>query len=38
MQSVFYEVEMSCTKILHLPRHRCRNKLNIQRAWWIDEI
>jgi len=25
MQTVLYELQMKCTKILQLPRHRCRN-------------
>jgi len=25
MQAVLYQLEMQCTKILQLPRHRCRN-------------
>jgi len=39
MQTVLYELEMQCTKILQLPHQRCRNSYQTQYImrtadWW----
>jgi len=38
LESKLFSMNQKCTKILKLPRHRCRKKCPTRYIWLIDEI